>query len=121
MPSCWQAELGPRSRSPRVGVGLLVDEAGPKARAGWLVGVARAQGVLGIIPAHWWMEVVPRVSGCRALEVLGLVPAYWYVGLGPGPTGGHGHVQGKVWAQGVLRQPVCWYVGLCPCPAGCLA
>ena len=27
----------------------------------------------------------------------------------------------RLWAQRVLRQPVCWWVGLCPCPFNCLA
>ena len=34
----------------------------------------------------------------------------WCVGLGPGPSGGRGHVQWFLWAQGFLRQPVWWWV-----------
>ena len=48
-------------------------EAGPEARISFLEGGARAQGILA-----WWVE------------------------LGPGPSGGQGHVQSwQLWAQGV--------------------
>ena len=72
--------------------------AGPWGSQGWyvspLMGRAGAQGVLGMVPAHWWVELGPRVSGCRALAVPALVPAHCCVGLGPGPSGGQGHVPG---------------------------
>ena len=41
------------------------------------------------MPAHWWVDPGPRVSGCRALVVLELV--CW-------PTGGQGWVPGCPWA-----------------------
>ena len=57
----------------------LVGEAGPEARAGSVEGRARPQGILGLVPAHWWVE------------------------LGPGPSGGQGHILRWLWAQGGLR------------------
>ena len=39
------------------------------AHVGLLVGEARAQGVLGLVLAHWWAEPGHRVSGCRALGI----------------------------------------------------
>ena len=81
----------------------LVVEAGPKARAGLLVGGAKTQGIWGLTSTRWWAELLPRVSGCRALGVLGLVPAGWCVGLGPVSFGGQGYVQGCLWPQEVLR------------------
>ena len=38
------------------------------------MGGSGALGVLGLMPAHWWAELGPRISGCRALGVPGLVP-----------------------------------------------
>ena len=67
------------------------------------------------------MELCPRVSGWRALRVPCLVSLHWCVGLGPEPSGEQGHVQGQLWAQGFLRQPVCRWVGLCPHLVSCLA
>ena len=63
----WQAELileslAEGSRGPRAGVSLLV-------------GRAKAQGFLGLVLAHWWVEPYPGNSGCRALRVLELVLA----------------------------------------------
>ena len=89
---CWPAgEWGWIPGCPVTGVCPLVGEAGPEARAGWLVGGAR-----------------PHVSGFRALGVPGLVPAHWCVELDLQPSGGQGCVQGQLWTQGVLRQPACW-------------
>ena len=36
-----------------------------------------AKGILGVMPAHWWMRWFP-----------GLVAAFWDVGSGPGSSGG---------------------------------
>lgn len=74
----------------------------------WWVGMA--QGVLGLLADHWWVDLSPRVSGYRILESWGLVPVHWYVGSHSGPSGGLGCVQGWLWAQEVLRQSDCWYV-----------
>ena len=41
----------------------LVAEAGPEARTGFLKGSIQAQGILGLVPAHWWMELGPGPSG----------------------------------------------------------
>ena len=68
-------------------------EGGPEAIAGLLVGGPRAQGILGLLAAHWWSELGPGVSDCKALNVLGLVPVHWYVQPGPGPSGRQGYVQ----------------------------
>ena len=42
----------------------LVGEAGPEVRAGSLEGRARAQGILGLVPSHWWVEL--GVGPCGA-------------------------------------------------------
>ena len=47
-------------------------------------GQARAQGVLGLVPTHWWVRLV-----------LELMPAHWWAGPVPGPSGGQGQV--PVW------------------------
>ena len=52
-----------------------------------LVGRAGAHGVQELVPAYWWAEPIPRVSGYRALEVPKLVSAYWWVGKDPRTTG----------------------------------
>ena len=54
--------------------------------------------VLGLVPAHWCVQPCPSVSGCRALGVLGLVPAQWYEGPGPRSYGEQGQVLGWLWA-----------------------
>lgn len=73
-----------------------------------------------LVSAHWWVQIGPRFSNCGALGVLGLVLALWFVGLSLGPSGGEGHVQGQLWAQGPLSQTVYWLVVLCPHPVCCL-
>ena len=45
----------------------------PGAGISALVGVTEAQGVLGLVLAHWRVEPGPRVSDCRALAVPELV------------------------------------------------
>ena len=60
-------------------------KAGPEARAGFLEYKARTQGILGLVPVHWWVEVGPRVSGWSTIEVYGLAPMQWYVCLCPEP------------------------------------
>ena len=52
-----------------------------------LVGRAGAHGVQELVPAYWWAEPIPGVSGYRALEVPKLVSAYWWVGKDPRTTG----------------------------------
>ena len=75
-------------------------EAGPKARAGSLEGRARAQGILGLVSAHWWVELGPRVSGWRSLGVPGLVPAHWFVGKIPCPLVGRAMSRGSCGLRG---------------------
>ena len=43
----------------------------------------RAQGILGLVSAHWWVKMDPGVCGYRAMKVSVLVPAHWCVWLGP--------------------------------------
>ena len=45
------------------------------------MGGARAQGIPGIMLAHWWVDTCLKVSGYRALGVLKLVSACWWGGL----------------------------------------
>ena len=89
----------------------LVGEAGPKARAGFLVA-----GACSLV-----VELHPGVFGYKALGAPGLVLELWCVGPGPGPSDGQGCVQEWLWALGVLRKPVCWWAGLCPHLVSCLA
>ena len=48
-----------------------------------LVSGARAQGLLELVPAHWWAELGPGISGCRDLGVLELLLACWWAGPVP--------------------------------------
>lgn len=41
----------------------LVVETGPEARTGFLEGSIQAQRILGLVPAHWWVELGPGPSG----------------------------------------------------------
>ena len=50
-----------------------------------LVVGAGAWWVLGLVPAHQWSEMGPRVSDFRVLKSLSLVSAHWYVRLVLGP------------------------------------
>ena len=63
---CWPTgEWGGWLRSPgylRAGIGLMVGGAG-------------TQEVPQLVLVHWWVELDPRGSGCRALGVLKLVSA----------------------------------------------
>lgn len=45
------------------------------------------RGVSGLVLTHWWAELGPWVSGCRALGVLRLVPPLWWVVLDLRATG----------------------------------
>lgn len=67
---------------------LLVGVAGVKFRTGTLEGEAGTKGILGQVPAHWWVMLGPVVSGWRVLGVLGLVPMHWCVGPDPRLSGG---------------------------------
>ena len=82
---CWPASgQGWALASPRAGSGLLLEgwiprlwdcgflassicplvgEAGPEARTGSLQGRTRVQGFLGLVPAHWLVELGPGPSG----------------------------------------------------------
>ena len=95
------------------GVCPLVGEAGPKANTGSLECGAWDQEIMGLVPAHWLVELCPRVSSWRVLRVSSLVSAHWCVGPSLGPSPVQGHVRGQMSAQWLLRQPVHWGVGLC--------
>ena len=69
---CWTADVWTRPFHGRLWGGD-----GPEAGVCLLVRGAGAQWVLGLMPAHWWAELGPRVSGCGALGVPALVPACW--------------------------------------------
>ena len=45
---------------------------------------ARAQVFPGLVPAHWWVHMDPRISGYRAPV---LVSAPWWVGPVPDTSG----------------------------------
>lgn len=85
---------------------------------GWRSG---AQVILSLVPAHWCMDLGPRVSGYSVLWVPITAPAHWCLGPDSWSSSGQGHVQGCLWAQKVLRQPICWWVVLDPWPVNCLA
>ena len=72
---------------------------------------------LGVVSSCLWVELGPRVSGCRTLVVPQLVLMHWYVWPG---SGRQGHFMGWLWAKEVLRQLTYWWVGLCPCLASYL-
>lgn len=94
---------------PAAGLFPLLGEDGFKAAAGLLVGRAGS-----------------GVSGCRALGVPDLGPVHCLcVGLGPGPSGGQGHVQGICelrggGGEGAAKSSLL-VGGACPCPVGCRA
>lgn len=50
-----------------------------------------------------WVDHGPRVSGCKASD---LVSVHQCIRAAPGASGGQGHVQGWLWAQGFLGQPL---------------
>lgn len=41
-----------------------------------LVGGARAQEVLGLMRAHWWVELGPSIFGCMTLVVPEMLSVY---------------------------------------------
>lgn len=84
---------------------------------GWRSG---AQVILSLVPAHCCMDLGPRVSGYNVLWVPITVSAHWCLGPGSWSSSGQGHVQGWLWAQKVLRQPICWWMELHPQPVNCL-
>ena len=51
-----------------------------------------AQGVSGLVSAHWLVELHSRLSGFRALRVPEFVSAHWCAGLVPGPSGGQSQI-----------------------------
>ena len=56
-------------------------------------------GILGLVPARWWVELGTSVSGWRVLGALDLVPVHWCVWslvLGLLVVGGQG--QEQLWA-----------------------
>ena len=85
-PSQFQGRPGPQTVVVLVfssSVCLLVGRVGSETRAG------------SLMDGNWaW------VSGWRALGFLDLLPVYWCVGLGPGSSGGQGHVQKWLRTQG---------------------
>ena len=98
VPPHWWAELGPGVSDYRA-LGVL------ELFVSLLVGGFRSQGVLKPVPAHWWVRLVlglvpahswlepgSEVSGCRVLGIPGLVLVHWCVGLGPRPSGEQGHI-----------------------------
>ena len=50
--------------------------------------------ILRLVFAHCWVELGPKVSGCRALGVLDPVLAPWCMGPGLGPSSEQGCVYG---------------------------
>lgn len=84
-----------------------------RAGAGLLVGVARAQGVPGLVPVHWYVEPGLGVSGFRVLCILKLVSAHWHGFQGHWlrsprcPRAGVGLPVGRVMVCGVPRATLC--------------
>lgn len=50
-----------------------------------------------------WVDHGPRVSSCKVSDLVSVHQCVW---AAPGPSGGQGHVQGWLWAQGFLGQPL---------------
>ena len=115
--ACWWMNLGPVS--PRAGVGLLEDEAGPgySRLAGGKVRSSgdSESGACPLVYGSWssglWLQCHVAIT----------MPAHWCLGPDSWPSSGQGHVQGWLWAQKVLKQPICWWVVLHPQPVNCLA
>lgn len=66
------------SAGPRVDVGLLVCELGP------VMSDCRTVVILRLVFTHWWLRLVPRLESflagrARAQRILGLVPAHLWV------------------------------------------
>ena len=80
--ACWwvgqTSEVPRASASPLVGSwGLwLQGPGGPGVGVSLLVSGAGAQGVLGLVLAHWYMDFGPATAGCRTSVVPGLVSAH---------------------------------------------
>lgn len=70
------------------------------------------------MPAHWWVDLGPRVSSWRALGAPDLGPVHCYMGPDPGPFSGLGRVQGWL---GALNVASLLEMRLCPFPVSCLA
>ena len=70
-------------RLPALQADSLLSEPPGKGPHNWcvclLVGGTRAQGVLRLEPAHWWVKLVPE-----------LMLAHWFVEPGPGVSGCRG-------------------------------
>lgn len=79
-----------------------------------LVGEAKVQGTPGLVPARWWAECCPWLSGSGAPGVLALVPACWY-------AGGQGQVLGGAVGSEFLPAAGMLVGGALPCPTSCLA
>lgn len=86
MPAHWWAEPGPEGELLLQGPGVF------SWCFGLWVGGVRAQGVLGLVPKHWWVKLVHwwaelslSVTGCQALGFLGLVSVHWCWGQVLGP------------------------------------
>ena len=86
---------------PRADVAPVVGEAGLKSEAGLVMGVSRAQQTVGLVSACWWAELGPRTlwlqgpGGSRSnVHVL-------VCDAGSSASGGKGHVQRWLQAQGL--------------------
>lgn len=60
-------------------------------------------GDSGAIACPLWGGLGSGVPGYRTLGVPDLAPAHWCVELGPGPSGGQGHVQEMTMCSGSLK------------------
>ena len=49
-------------------------------------------GILGLVSAHFWVDLCPRISGHRNLMVPDLLHVHWCVGPASGPSHGQGLV-----------------------------
>ena len=95
---------GPRTRAcPTVGWGWSL------VRAHSPVGEIRAQDVLGLLPAHWWAELGPRVYAL----VYG-IRSWAFSWTAPCPIMAVG-------SELLKTTPACWLLGLCSHSASCLA
>lgn len=83
---------------PTAPIHSLVDEAGPKARAGFLLGRIGAQEFWSCsLPTGRWNWVPVSLSeGCWGSQA-------WYMGPDPIPSGEWNHVQGQLCSQGELQ------------------
>lgn len=99
--ACWWVDCNcrlPTCGFLVAGVCPLVGKARPKARAGSFEGGARAQGILGLEPAHWW--VGSCILGFLAGELWGPRSSAYALMCG-------------------VRSCILWWAGMCPGFAVC--